>query len=167
MRLGVPPLQEVKARQFKAPPKWALRFFPALIIWFILPVSGSLGGEELSEYGNPFTWVTVGQVAVKAEVVKKPDKIFRGLGYRQNLPEGRGMLFVMPETAKQIFCMRGMEFPIDILWLTPGKVVGLGKNISPKYQGDLASPVPVNYVLEVPGGFTVKYGIKVGDRVSW
>jgi len=167
MRLKVPPLQEVKARQGKGRQKWALRFFPALIIWFILLASGSLGGEELSEYGNPYTWVTVGQVAVKAEVVKTPDKIFRGLGYRQNLPEGRGMLFVMPETAKQIFCMRGMEFPIDILWLTPGKVVGLEKNISPKYQGDLASPVPVNYVLEVPGGFTVKYGIKVGDRVSW
>lgn len=147
--------------------KWAAGFFLPLVILFIFPASGFVAGEELSEYGNPFTWVTIGQVAVQAEVVKTPDKIFRGLGYRQNLPEGRGMLFVMPETALQIFCMRGMEFPLDILWLAPGKVVGLEKDISPKYQGDLASPVPVNYVLEVPGGFSVKYGIKVGDRVSW
>ena len=167
MRLGVQSLQEVKARQFKASPKWAAGFFLALIIWFGLRVSGAVAAEELSEYGNPFTWVTVGQAPVKAEVVKTPDKIFTGLGYRKNLPEGRGMLFIMPETAFQVFCMRGMEFPLDILWLAPGKVVGLEKNISPQYQGNLASPAPVNHVLEVPGGFCVKYGIKVGDRVSW
>lgn len=147
--------------------KWAARSFLALIILLVFLGSGSVAGEELSEHGNPFTWVRIGQVKVQAEVVKTPDKIFRGLGYRKDLPEGRGMLFVMPETAFQIFCMRGMEFPLDILWLAPGKVLGLEKNVSPKYQGDLASPVPVNYVLEVPGGFSVKYGIKVGDRVSW
>jgi uncharacterized membrane protein (UPF0127 family) len=125
------------------------------------------GGEELSEYGNPFTWVALGQVSVKAEVVKTPEKVYLGLSYRKELPEGRGLLFVMPQTEVQSFCMRGMLFPIDIIWLMPGKVVGIEKNVSPQFQGDLVSPAPVKYVLEVPGGFADKYGLKAGDKASW
>ncbi len=124
-------------------------------------------GVEYSEYGNPFTWVTVGKVAVKAEVVKTPEKLFLGLSHRQELPEGRGMLFVMPGLAVQNFCMRDMNFPLDFLWLVPGKVVGIEENVSPRYQGTLTSPAAVSHVLEVPAGFCNRYGIKVGDPVTW
>ena len=100
-------------------------------------------------------------------MVTTTEKIFRGLGYRSQLPAGQGMLFLMPEVATQVFCMRGMEFAIDILWLVPGRVVGLEKNVSPQFAGDLTSPEPVNYVLEVPAGFCDQHGVKVGDQVSW
>jgi uncharacterized membrane protein (UPF0127 family) len=128
---------------------------------------GLLAGVEVSEYGNPFAWVTVGQVGVKAEVVRSPGKVYLGLGRRQELPEGRGMLFIMPRMEVQNFCMRGMQFPIDIIWITQGKIVGVEKNVSPKFTGTHCSPEPVNYVLEVPGGFADRHGIKVGDPVSW
>lgn len=124
-------------------------------------------GEELSEYGNPLVQVTVGQVAVQAEVVRSPGKVYLGLGYRKELPEGRGMLFFMSLVEPQIFCMRGMKFPIDIIWIVAGKIVGLEKNVSPQFPGNLCSPRPVNYVLEVPGGFCDHSGIKVGDPVKW
>jgi uncharacterized membrane protein (UPF0127 family) len=123
--------------------------------------------EELSEYGNPFVWVTLGQTTVQAEVVHSPGKIYLGLGYRQELPEGRGMLFLMPRKEPQNFCMRGMQFPIDIIWIVGGKIVGLEKNVPPKFTGALCSPEPVNYVLEVPGGFCDRNGIQVGDPVKW
>jgi len=60
-----------------------------------------------------------------------------------------------------------MQFPIDIIWITEGKIVGLEKNVSPQFSGTLCSPQPVNFVLEVPGGFSDRHGIKVGDAVSW
>jgi uncharacterized membrane protein (UPF0127 family) len=167
MRLSRPPVSETEARPWPGQKKSASWFLTALTLWFIFLAAVAAGGQEFSEYGNPFTWVRVGQARVKAEVVTAPEKIFRGLGYRPNLPEGRGMLFLMPEVAMQVFCMRGMEFAIDILWLVPGRVVGLEKNISPQYKGDLTSPEPVNYVLEVPAGFCDRYGVKVGDEVSW
>jgi uncharacterized membrane protein (UPF0127 family) len=39
--------------------------------------------------------------------------------------------------------------------------------VPPTFSGDLTSPKPTNFVLEVPGGFTVKYGVKIGDQVQW
>jgi hypothetical protein len=142
-------------------------FLLALALSAVGPGPAGVAGEEVSEYGNPFTWVTVGQVAVKAEVVRTPEKMFLGLSYRKELPEGRGMLFVMPGLAVQNFVMRGMEFPLDILWVVPGKIVGLEKNVPPQYEGTLTSSAAVSHVLEVPGGFCDRYGIKTGDPVTW
>jgi uncharacterized membrane protein (UPF0127 family) len=138
-------------------------------LWLLLHLClwpGMAAGEDLSEYGNPFVRVTVGGVAVQAEVVKSSGKVYLGLGYRKELPEGRGMLFFMPQVEPQNFCMRGMKFPLDIIWIVAGKIVGLEKNVSPQFTGNLCSPQPVNYVLEVPGGFCDRNGIKVGDAVS-
>lgn len=148
--------------------RWtAARIFSGLMVcaWLLLP--GAAGAEEFSEYGNAFTWVTIGDVQIRAEVVASPEKLYLGLGNRPGLPEGRGMLFFMPALAVQYFCMRDMQFPIDIVWLLPGKVAGIARNVPPDYHGELASPVPVQHVLEVPGGFCDRYGIKVGDPVRW
>ena len=149
-------------------PKRSRGWLVILTVWLgLLLLSGPAGGEERSEYGNPFLWVTVGQVKVRAEAVRTPEKLYRGLGYRKELPAGRGMLFLMPWVTVQDFCMRGMQFPIDIIWIVQGRIVGLEPNVSPQFTGTLSSPQPVNVVLEVPGGFAEKYGIRVGDRVSW
>ena len=123
---------------------------------------------EWSEYGNPFAWVTIGKTKVKAEVVSSLEKIYLGLGKRSELPEGRGMLFVMPRRQIQEFCMRDMRFALDFIWLTPGWVAGLTKNVAPQdQQCGYKSPVPVNYILEVPAGFCDRHGIKVGDKAIW
>lgn len=133
----------------------------------LLGLAGVAFGQGLSPQGNPWVWVHIGQVKVKAEEVSTPPKLYLGLSYRRNLPEGRGMLFVLPTVEKQIFCMRGMRFPLDLIWIAAGRVAGITRNVPPTYAGDLPSPRPVKYVLEVPGGFAAKYGIKAGERVKW
>jgi uncharacterized membrane protein (UPF0127 family) len=125
-------------------------------------------GEELSEYGNPFVWVTLGKVRVKAEVVGTPEKLYLGLGRRPELAEGRGMLFIMPSREVQDFCMRDMRFALDFIWLAPGRVAGLTLNVSPLDQeACYRSPEPVAFVLEVPAGFCERQGIRVGDPAGW
>jgi uncharacterized membrane protein (UPF0127 family) len=133
----------------------------------LLGLSGWAGGQEVSKQGNPWVWVNIGKVKVKAEAVSTPKKLYLGLSYRRELPEGRGMLFLMREVSYQMFCMRGMRFPLDLIWIVDGKVAGITRNVPPTFAGDLPSPKPVNYVLEVPGGFADKYGLKAGDRVKW
>jgi uncharacterized membrane protein (UPF0127 family) len=130
-------------------------------------LSGPAGGQEVSEYGNPWVWVTIGKVTVQAEAVRTPERIYRGLSYRKELPEGRGMLFFMPAKEVQVFCMRGMRFHLDLIWISAGKVAGLTRNVPPTFPGNLTSPAPATHVLEVPGGFAGRHGIKAGDRVRW
>lgn len=102
---------------------------------------------------------------MQAEVVSTPKKLYLGLSHRQQLPEGKGMLFIMGASRRHNFCMRDMRFPIDIIWIAAGKVAGLHKQLSPGDKGNFRAPVPVPLVLEVPGGFADRYGIKVGDSV--
>ena len=98
-------------------------------------------------------------------VVDTPAKVYLGLGRRQSLAEGRGMLFILPTMGLQAFCMRDMQFSIDIIWIADGKVAGIKPKLSPSFKGNVVSPVPVRLVLEVPGGFAESHGIKAGDPV--
>jgi len=146
------------------------RFFAGLLLAAmagLAGLAGLAGGQEVSEHGNPWVWVSLGKVTVQAEAVRTPERLFLGLSYRQELPEGRGMLFFMPETEVQIFCMRGMLIPLDLIWISDGRVAGLTRNVPPTFPGNLTSPAPVSHVLEVPGGFADRHGIKAGDRVRW
>jgi uncharacterized membrane protein (UPF0127 family) len=125
------------------------------------------GGQEVSEHGNPWVRVSLGKVTVQAEAVRSPERIYLGLSYRSELPEGRGMLFFMPGKEVQIFCMRGMRLPLDLIWISDGRVAGLTRNVAETFPGELISPAPVTQVLEVPGGFADRHGVKTGDPVSW
>jgi uncharacterized protein len=128
---------------------------------------GLAGGQEVSEQGNPWVRVSLGKVTVQAEAVRTPERLFLGLSYRKELPEGRGMLFFMPGKEVQSFCMRGMRLPLDLIWISDGRVAGIAGQVPATFPGELNSPVPVSHVLEVPGGFADRHGIKVGDPVTW
>ena len=125
------------------------------------------GGQEVSEHGNPWIRVSIGKITVQAEAVRTPERLYLGLSYRTELPEGRGMLFFMPDQEVQTFCMRGMRLPLDLIWINAGQVAGITRNVPPTFPGELTSPVPVSQVLEVPGGFADRHGIKTGDPVNW
>ena len=129
--------------------------------------AGGAGGQEVSEQGNPWVRVSLGKVTVQAEAVRTPERLYLGLSYRRELPEGRGMLFFMPAKEVQSFCMRGMRLPLDLIWISGGRVAGVTRNVPATFPGELISPAPVNHVLEVPGGFADRHGIKTGDRVQW
>jgi len=139
----------------------------ALLLTVVSGPAGSAGGPEVSEHGNPWVWVSLGKVTVQAEAVRTPERIYLGLSYRRELPEGRGMFFFMPEKEVQTFCMRGMRLPLDLIWISDGRVVGVTRDVPATFPGELISPAPVDQVLEVPGGFADRHGIKTGDRVRW
>ena len=129
--------------------------------------AGGAGKQEVSEHGNPWVRVSVGKVTVKAEAVRTPERLYLGLSERSELPEGRGMLFFMPAKEVQTFCMRGMRLPLDLIWISDGRVAELTRNVPATFPGALTSPTPVSHVLEVPGGFADRHGIREGDRVRW
>lgn len=123
--------------------------------------------EVIALNGNKIDRVYVRDVLVKSEVVNTETRIEKGLGGRTSLPEGRGMLFAMSEDDTQNFWMKGMLFPIDIIWIENGRVIGCEKNISPSDQRIFTSPSDAGYVLEVPAGFCDRYRVKVNDEVKF
>lgn len=110
------------------------------------------------------------------EMVSEEESRARGLGNHAPLSDAEGMLFVFPVAEVRTFWMKGMTFPIDIVWLTgldPSllRVVGYEENVDPQigasdYELKLyASPEPVSYVLEVRGGLMKMLGVRLGDSV--
>lgn len=86
-----------------------------------------------------------------------------GLGKRASLPQASGMLFIFPQTDRYQFWMKDMEFPLDLVFITDGKVESLVQNVAPEERGLLSPGEPVKYVLEVNAGETT--GIIPGDSV--
>ena len=108
--------------------------------------------------------ITIGKMTANVEIAKTPDQIYTGLSNRSELND-QGMLFLMPNQEVHSFCMRGMNQPLDFIWINNGRVVGATPNISPTFSENITSPTQVSQVLELPAGFVDKYGIKKGDKV--
>jgi uncharacterized protein len=122
--------------------------------------------EVYSSSGNPIKRVYLKNVFVKAETVSSKEKTEQGLAGRKELAEGRGMLFVMPKEDYLTFWMKGMQFPIDIIWIEKDRVIGCEKNISPKDDRIFTSPDKAGLVLEVPAGFCDQHDVEVNDVVK-
>ena len=110
------------------------------------------------------------RVIVRIEVARTDVEKIRGLSGRDGLAPGEGMLFVYEEPARPAIWMRGMRFPLDILWIRDGRVVDLVTEVVPPIPGEVPRVfVPrqeARYVLEVPAGFVERYGIVLNDPVQ-
>lgn len=117
------------------------------------------------KYWNPVKKVHFKNALVRAESVSSREKIEVGLAGRADLGEGRGMLFVMPDDDFQRFWMKGMQFPLDIIWIENGLVIGCEERISAEDQRIFTSPEKASYVLEAKAGFCEQYDVEVNDEV--
>ncbi|OGY92765.1 MAG: hypothetical protein A3B31_03215 [Candidatus Komeilibacteria bacterium RIFCSPLOWO2_01_FULL_53_11] len=114
--------------------------------------------------------VRVGDREVDVQVAHSAADQERGLGGVPSLSWDEGMLFVFSEAESHTFWMQGMLMPIDIIWISGDRVVGIEKSVPPPEAGaegqDLAlypSPQPVDRALEVRSGFAKRYGVQTGD----
>ena len=91
------------------------------------------------------------------------------------MPPRTGMLFVYQAATNLVFWMRGMQFPLDFIWIGEDcTVVGITVNARPPAPGtpDSALPIyrsggPVAYNLEINAGEAEEFGIRVGDEVRF
>ena len=99
----------------------------------------------------------------------------KGLSEVSSLGSDSGMLFVFDDKEKaQVFWMKDMLIPIDIIWIKDGKIVRIDKDIpisEPQAPDDqlikYSANVPVDYVLEVNAGYSNANSIKIGDIVTF
>ena len=118
------------------------------------------------------TRIAIGNAVFSVEVASTTIEQARGLSGRAGLESNEGMLFPFDSPGIRSFWMKDMNFPIDIIWIGGGKVVGFAENALPQPGVPLwslkiySSPGGVDTVLEVNAGTVAKDGIKVGDPAT-
>jgi hypothetical protein len=138
---------------------------PALLCLASL-VSGFLGcNGEASE-----PTVTIRDRTWKVRVALTDGQKYKGLSGESDLPEDEGMLFINRHPRVMVFCMRGCDHPLDIVFIDENlRVVQTHQmKVEESRRGDASydSRVPAQYALEVKGGTIEEAGISIGDKVE-
>jgi uncharacterized membrane protein (UPF0127 family) len=93
-----------------------------------------------------------------------------GLMFRDDLPAGRGMLFVFPDEQPRAFWMKNTRIPLDILYFdAEGRLIAVYPS-APPCRSDpcphYESYRPSRYVLELRSGTAERLGVTPGDRLE-
>jgi uncharacterized protein len=112
--------------------------------------------------------VSVGNGTVRADVADSTGERDKGLSGRASLSDREGMLFIFPNRAPRSFWMKGMRFPIDIVWIAHGRVIGVTRNVPVPRAGlpTYDSPGPAGQVLEVRAGWAARHHVRRGGGVT-
>ena len=101
------------------------------------------------------------------EIVDNDADRAKGLMYRRELPEGRGMLFDFHRDQEVSFWMQNTYIPLDMIFIRgDGQILRIEENTVPLSTRMIPSRGAVRAVLEVIGGTSRKLGITPGDRVA-
>lgn len=101
------------------------------------------------------------------EVVSNDADRAKGLMFRKELPQGRGMLFDFEREQDVSMWMQNTYIPLDMLFINgDGRIRRIAENTTPLSTKVITSGGPVRAVLEVIGGTAKKLGIAPGDRVA-
>ena len=119
--------------------------------------------------------VLIGGVAVPVEVAVTPAQRRQGLSDRESLAPGAGMLFIFEAPMPLQFWMKGMHFPLDMVWIASDCTIGeISQDIPPPppdaADSEIARISPsgnMQYVLEINGGEAASLGLGIGQPVEF
>ncbi len=134
----------------------------------LLVVASVTGCPSSTPTSRPDAWVEIGRQRVAVDLAITPEQQQLGLGGRDSLSWDEGMYFIYERSALYGFWMKGMRFPIDIVWIRSDRIVDITPQVPfvPGENGPTVRPrEAVDAVLEVPAGYASANGWRIGDRV--
>lgn len=144
-----------------------------LLVSFCLLVAGCGREAATVEDFSTQTVTLPDGTKVKAEVMISPSDMQRGMMFRDTFPEGRAMLFIHGTPARQPYWMYQVKVPLDIIFLDKTKrIVEIVENAPPcktkasecpNYGGNQT----FSFVLELPGGYGRKHGVREGEIIQF
>lgn len=161
-------------KKVSSPDLWIKQFKERPQLLLLLSFFGcNLVRLDQQAVGKDWVVVKLGQLAVRAELADDPEEMRQGLSGRPSLAENEGMLFLFKAPTRPVFWMRGMNFPLDFIWIRDGQVVDLHQAVPPPPAGfpdrQLARVSPeasAEAVLEVKAGVVKKTNLKIGDHLE-
>lgn len=143
---------------------FAAIFFLGIVVFLVLTFrpnkEGTLQTAVVEIRGHRWT----------AEIAETALEKARGLSGRTDLSTDKGMLFYFSPASRQSFWMKGMNFPLDLIWIRDSKIVEITKNAPP--LKDALRPLyytpgePVDTVLEINAGLADQFRLQAGDSVT-
>lgn len=109
--------------------------------------------------------LTVGTAEVLAEIARTSEEREKGLMFRKDLPDGKGMLFVFEADERLTFWMKDTLVPLSIAYISSDGTIREILDMEPRSLAPVPSRFSVRYALEVPRGWFGRAGVRVGDRV--
>lgn len=107
-------------------------------------------------------------ISIAVRVADTDKERHDGLSGFISLPEGQGMLFSFPQVGIYPFWMKGMKFPLDILWIdSNGVIVDEIIAMDPSSYPESYTPkAPAQFVLELPANTARRDGFVVGSSIQ-
>ena len=106
---------------------------------------------------------------ISAEIADTPEERDRGLMFRTELAEDRGMLFIFETEGLYSFWMKNTLIPLDMIWIGQNfSIVHIEHAVPCTTEPcEFYTPnTPAKYVVEVVSGFVDAHNVKVGDSVA-
>jgi uncharacterized protein len=142
-----------------------VRVLCAALLVALASVAGLRSGGAADDTVEIATKSGVHSFAV--ELAVNDEQRARGLMFRRELPEGRGMLFDFHREQPITMWMQNTYIPLDMIFIRgDGRILSIAENTEPLSTRVISSGGPVRAVLEVIAGTAKKLGIRPGDRVS-
>lgn len=130
-------------------------FIIALVAASLLTIFVRLASASCAqEYRHDKDIIISGQT-LHLEVVQSQPETTKGLGGRSCIGTDQAMLFVLPPESDSRVWMKGMHFPIDIVWLNDRKeVIEVDENVAPDTYPQEFTPSggTAHYILEMRDG---------------
>lgn len=106
-------------------------------------------------------------VIVAVEIADDPQERADGLSGRESLEPGTGMLFLYDTPHRAWFWMMGTRIALDMIFIEPdGTISAIKREVQPGTLLPKSGGPNTLSVLEINGGESDAYGIRVGDQVQ-
>ena len=143
------------------------KFFFLFSFLFLILVSSSCS----SKTNLPIKKLTIvnsegKEISVKAEIASTFEERKNGFMFRQEIPDGTGMLFIFEEEQILDFWMKNTPHPLSIAYIDKNGKIRDILDMTPFSLADVSSSTKVLYALEVPQGWYEKVNVKVGDKLK-
>ena len=100
------------------------------------------------------------------EIADNNETRSKGFMWRENIPDGTGMLFVWKREAYRNFWMKNTPTSLDILFFdADGKFLNVVEKTKPFSLDNIQSSEPSQYVLELMAGSAKIYNIYSGSQI--
>ena len=139
--------------------------FSALVT---LPALLAIGAEagSAAQVSDARALVILDADTLRVEVASTPSQREDGLKYRDEVPDGTGMIFVFQAEAVHSFWMMDTYVALDIAYIDAMfRIVDI-QQMEPQTQDLHTSARPAMFALEVRKGWFGERGVRVGDTVE-